>query len=215
MQTIEVSVLITCFNKEKYLAECVASVLRNTKQPKEIIIVHDGCDNPMHHVGVDSIFLKQNYGVAHARDVAFKYSTGKLILFLDADDVISPDYIEKMAWAIFKGADIAYPDIFVWAGKESKLAKIPKKITIKFVKDFEKVAIPVTSLMKREVYEKLGGFKKMDVLEDLDFFVRALKEGFVFKKTETLLWYRRYEGTRNSVDRNTKKMIIQEIMKQL
>ena len=215
MQTIDVSVLITCFNKEQYLSECVQSVLRNTKQPKEIIIVHDGCTEPMHHIGVDSIFLKANYGVAHARDVAFKYSTGKLILFVDADDVISPDYIEKMTLAIFGGADIAYPDIFIWNGQNSKLAKVPEKLTMEYVKDAEKVAIPVTSLMKREVYEKLEGFKKMDVLEDLDFFVRALKMGFKFKKTNTLLWYRRYEGTRNSLDLSVRRVVLKEIIKQL
>jgi glycosyltransferase involved in cell wall biosynthesis len=216
MQTIDVSVLITCYDKEEFLSDCVASVFRQTKLPKEVIIVHDGCKNPMHHIGCDSIFLKANYGVAHARDVAFKYSTGKLILFLDADDAIDPDYLEKMTLVIAKKhADIAYPDLFLWCGKDSKLTVTPNKIDLPFVKRFERVIIPVTSLMGRQVYERLGGFKQLDVLEDLDFFVRALKAGFVFKKAQTLLWYRRYGGTRNSISIDKRRRVLNEIMKQL
>lgn len=214
---VDVSVLITCFNKEKYLEECVSSVLRQTRLPKEIILVHDGCEQPMHHAKVTSIMLNGNYGVERARHEAFRYSTCKLILFLDADDVLSPDYLEKMILALAKGkkADIIYPDIYLWAGKDSKLTITPNRLDINYVKQFEKVVIPVTSLMKREVYEKLSGFKKMDVLEDLDFFVRAMKAGFKFKKAQTLLWYRRYPGTRNTLDILRRKAVIQEVIKQI
>jgi glycosyltransferase involved in cell wall biosynthesis len=215
MQTIDVSVLITCYQKEKYLNDCINSVLRQTKQPKEIIVIHDACTEPMHHAKVDSIMLHANQGVAHARDVAFRYATGTLILFLDADDILSPDYLEKMTRVISKGADIAYPDLFLWCGIHSKLTVTPNKIDIKFVKKFERVIIPVTSMMHRSVYEKLHGFKEMDVLEDLDFFVRALKEGFKFKKAQTLLWYRRYNGTRNSVGLDKRRRILKEILRQL
>lgn len=212
---LDLSVLITCYNKEQYLDECIQSVLRQTKQPKEIIVVHDGCENPMHHAKATSIFLKGNFGVHFARSEAFRFSTGQLILFVDADDVLSPDYLEKMTLVISKGADIVYPDLFLWIGDQSKLVVTPNKIDIKFVKEFNRVVMPVTSLMKRDVYTKLGGFKKMDVLEDLDFFVRALKEGFKFKKAQTLLWYRRYNGTRNSIGLDKRKIVLDEIMKQL
>jgi len=215
MQTIDVSVLITCYQKEEYLSECIDSVLRQTKQPKEIIVVHDKCDNPMHHDKVDSIFLKENYGVAHARDVAFKFSTGKLILFLDGDDVLSPDYLEKMTLVVSEGADIVYPDLFLWCGDTSRLSVTPERITKAYVKKFEKVVIPVTSLMHRRVYTALDGFRKMDVLEDLDFFVRAILKGFTFRKAQTLLWYRRYAGTRNSIGLDKRREVLQNVIKQL
>lgn len=215
MQKIDVSVLITCYNKEKYLDECVNSVLRQTKQPKEIIIVHDCCKNPVHHAKATSIFLKDNLGVALARNVAVHNSTGKLLLFLDADDMISPDYLEKMTLVISKGADAAYPDIYLWAGKHSQLTITPKKLTKEWIKKFEKVIIPVTSLMKREMYERLDGFKEMPVLEDLDFWVRAIKVGFILRKAETLLWYRKYPETRNSLNVEKRKIIFERIIKQL
>jgi len=103
---LDCSVLITCYNKEKYVEETINSVLRQTRTPKEIIVVHDGCKKPVHHTKVHSIFLKDNVGVAKARHEAFRFSTGKLILFVDGDDVLSPDYLEKMAMVIFKGADV-------------------------------------------------------------------------------------------------------------
>ncbi len=214
---VDVAVLITCFNKEEYLDECVQSIIRQTKVPREIIVVHDGCENPMHHARATSIFLDSNYGVARARHEAFRYSTAPLILFVDADDVLSPDYLEKMILVLAKGkgADIVYPDTFIWNGAQSELVVTPNKIDLDFVREREKVVIPVTSLMKREVYLKLKGFKKMEVLEDFEFFVRALKDGFVFKKAQTLLWYRRIPGSRNTVDLVKRKAIVREVVNQI
>lgn len=214
---VDVAVLVTCYNKEKYLDECLSSILRQTRLPKEIIVVHDGCEAPMHHAKVTSIMLGGNHGVEFARHEAFRYSSCKLILFVDGDDVLSPDYLEKMilAMAKGKGADIIYPDLFLWAEKEGKLTITPNRLDMNYVKTFSKVVIPVTSLMKREVYEKLGGFKKMEVLEDLDFFVRAMIAGYRFKKAHTLLWYRRYAGTRNTLDIHKKKAVVQEVIKQI
>lgn len=211
---LNLSVLVTCYNKEKYLDECIQSIDRQTKEPKEIVLVHDGCDEPMAHAKADTIILKTNGGVSKARDTAYKFSTGELILFVDADDVLDPDYLEKMVLVISKGADVAYPDIFLWQGKYSQLTVTPKKITPKFVEKFEKVVIPVTCLMNRKLYEKLGGFKEMPVLEDVDFWIRAICNGYTFRKAETLLWYRRYEGTRNSLDQVKRKQVMKEILSQ-
>lgn len=214
---VDVAVLITCYNKEKYLSECIESVIRQTRVPREIVVVHDGCENPMHHARATSIFLDSNYGVHKARHEAFRYSTAKLVLFLDADDVLSPDYIEKMILVLSKGkgADVVYPDIFIWNGAESKLTITPPRLDLDYVRVHEKVIIPVTSLMNRVVYEQLDGFKDMEVLEDLEFFVRALKAGFVFRKAHTLLWYRRYPGTRNTVDLVKRKAIVAEVIKKI
>lgn len=212
---LDCSVLITCYNKEKYIDETISSVLRQTRQPKEIIVVHDGCKKPVHHAKVTSIFLKNNVGVAKARHEAFRFSTGKLILFVDGDDVLSPDYLEKMAMVIFKGADIAYPDLFLWSETASRLVVTPNKITKQWVKDMNKVVIPVTSMFDRSLYEKLGGFGEFQALEDLDFFVRAMCNGCIFKKAQTLLWYRQVEGNRNTLALEKKKQILEGIMKQL
>lgn len=213
---LDCSVIITCYQKEEYLNECMESVKRQTREPKEIILVHDACDNPMAHAIATTIILPKNIGVAGARDVGFKYSTGKLILFVDADDVLSPDYLEKMVSTLVKKkADIVYPDLFIWQGNESYLSEPPNIITKEYIKKKSKLPIPVTSLMKREIYEDVGGFVRMDVLEDMDFFVKAMCKNYIFKKANTLLWYRKYPGSRNSIELEKRKEVLRGILAQL
>lgn len=211
---LDISVLVVCYNKEEYLDECIQSILRQTQMPREIILVHDACENVGVHLQATNIVLKNNVGVAKARHEAVRMSTSELILFVDGDDVLSPDYLEKMVRVLMKGGDIAYPDLYLWAGKENRLVITPKKITPEFVQDFKKVVIPVTSLMSRKMYDKLGGFREWEVLEDLDFFIRAMCNGYTFKKAETLLWYRRYPNTRNTIDLAKRKKVLDDILNQ-
>lgn len=211
---LDLSVLVTCYQKEPYLDECISSILRQTKQPKEIIVVHDGCSEPMHHQDVTTIMLHTNMGVCRARHEAFRYSTGKLILFVDGDDMLSPDYIEKMTLVLSEGADVVYPDLYFFGDMNPSLTVTPDPLSPEVIKELKKVPIPVTSLMRREVYEKLGGFKDFPVLEDLDFWLRAMCNDYTFAKAQTLLWYRQEGEKRNAIDLAKKKQIIEEIFQQ-
>lgn len=213
MDMLNLSILITCFNKEEWLDDCVQSILRQTKHPKEIVIVHDGCENPMAHAAADTIILNTNRGVSAARHEAVRFSTGELILFVDADDVLSPDYLEKMTIVIAGGADIAYPDIYHWAQEMTRLVTIPE-ITTEFVRNYKKVVIPVTCMIRRKMYDKLGGFHDFLVLEDLDFWLRAMAAGYTFKKAQTLLWYRRTPQSKNSMSILKKKQVYFQILNQ-
>lgn len=214
MAKIDVSVLITCYNKEKYLDECISSVLRQSKEPREIIVVHDECEEPMHHAEVTSIMLPKNLGVSRARQEAFRFSVGELILFLDGDDILSPDYLEKMTLTIAGGADIVFPDIYFFGSGGKKLSVLTEKVEPALVEKLDRLPIPVTCLMKREVYEALGGFGKWEVLEDLDFWLRAMCNGYTFQRADTLLWYRQEGLGRNGMDLGKKTKIMREILEQ-
>lgn len=211
---IDASVLITCHNKERFLDDCVSSVMRQTKQPKEIIVVHDQCENPAHHLDVTSIMLKNNLGVAKARQEAFRYSVGGYIIFLDGDDVISPDYLEKMRMALGDKNDIAYPDIYFFDKFNPKLSQTPDKFDVNDVQAWGKLPIPVTCLMRRSVFEELKGFKEYPVMEDLDFWLRALCKPYTFVKAQTLLWYRQEGERRNLVNEELRAKTIAAIFEQ-
>lgn len=212
---IDLSIIITCYNKESYLGECVSSVLEQTKREREIIIVHDGCSEPSHHSQATSIFLKTNYGVSHARNEGARFSKGSLLLFVDGDDKLSPDYVEKMWKTICTKGDVIYPDIYFWSEVGgSTLSVLEEEIKPEFLYKHEK-SLPISCMMKREVFDKVGGFRDLPVFEDLDFWVKAMCNGYTFVKAHTLLWYRQTPGSRNKFDYSRKKEIMKELLEPL
>lgn len=103
-----VSVIIPIYNAEKYLGQCIQSVIDQTYKTIEIILVDDGSnDNSLevcnNYLAKDSrirVISKQNEGEAATRNRGIEEAVGKFIVFVDNDDFISVDMIEKMITAI-------------------------------------------------------------------------------------------------------------------
>lgn len=96
-----ISVIIPVFNAEHYLEDCVNSVLSQTYQNLEIILVDDGSsDNSLEKCngfadGKRVIAIHQdNQGVSVARNKGLQHATGEYVVFVDADDILTPDSIE-------------------------------------------------------------------------------------------------------------------------
>ncbi|HEM5150953.1 TPA: glycosyltransferase family 2 protein, partial [Streptococcus suis] len=108
MLTPEVTVIIPVFNAEKSIEKCYNSIQKQTFQDYEILLVNDGStDNTESLLATiaksDSkvrVINKKNEGVAVTRNFAVLEAKGKYILFMDNDDFIDPDYIEKFYNAI-------------------------------------------------------------------------------------------------------------------
>ena len=100
----KVSVIIPVYNVEQYLCECLDSVINQTLKDIEIICVNDGStDNSLQilkqYAQQDKRFIiinQNNCGLSCSRNNALKIATGKLIVFLDSDDYITLDSIEKI-----------------------------------------------------------------------------------------------------------------------
>lgn len=111
-----ISVIIPVYNVEEYISKCVDSVLAQTYKNIEVILVDDGsldncpqiCD---YYVKKDSrikVVHKKNAGLSSARNIGIEVSKGELISFIDSDDYISDDMLEKLYLALFSnGADLA------------------------------------------------------------------------------------------------------------
>ena len=99
-----VSVIIPVYNVEKYLNECVDSVLEQTYKDLEIILIDDGstdqsgliCDGYMDIDNRVKVIHKKNGGLSDARNAGFSISRGKYVYFLDSDDFIKPYAIEVL-----------------------------------------------------------------------------------------------------------------------
>ena len=99
----KISVIIPVYNIQDYIKECVESVLHQTEDNIQIILVDDGstddsgkiCDTFVHNENV-SVIHKMNGGLSSARNVGLKVATGDYIFFLDGDDWIEADAIERL-----------------------------------------------------------------------------------------------------------------------
>ena len=101
---VKVSVIIPVYNVEKYLRECLSSVIHQTLDDIEIICVNDGSTDSSLRILSEYEYLddritlihKSNKGLASTRNLAMKYAKGKYIFFLDSDDYLELDALEKL-----------------------------------------------------------------------------------------------------------------------
>ena len=117
MEDKMISVIIPVYNVEKYLCECIDSVLGQTYQDYEVILVDDGstdssgtiCDKYAETNSRIKVIHRKNGGLSEARNTGFDAANGEYIYFLDSDDYIRADALERMHEASKKtNADIYF-----------------------------------------------------------------------------------------------------------
>lgn len=103
-ETIKVSIVVPVYNVEKYLEQCVDSLLAQTIDSKEIILVDDGstdssgklCDAYAEKNACVRVIHKQNGGLGSARNAGVKHVTGEYLYFIDSDDWLETDALETL-----------------------------------------------------------------------------------------------------------------------
>lgn len=108
---MKVSIIIPVYKAEKYLVRCLDSLIRQTYKDIEIILIDDGspdscpsiCDNYKEKDSRIKVIHSENYGQSMARNKGMDLACGKYISFVDADDVLVEDSIEKLVSISEKG----------------------------------------------------------------------------------------------------------------
>src|SRR5262249_19265928 len=99
---MKISTVITLYNLEKYIDDAIQSVLRQTRQPDEIIVVDDsstdGSADIVAKYGNRVIYIKQEKNIGALRNTlsGLKAATGDIVAFLDGDDVWMPEKLEAI-----------------------------------------------------------------------------------------------------------------------
>ena len=187
----KVSIIIPVFNTQKYLHECLDSVINQTYKDVEIILVDDGstdesgsiCDDYAKKNERIKVFHISNSGLSHARNIGIDNATGEYIVFQDSDDYIELKMTEDMILEVEKNNS----DLVICGHKQffDKPEKKPinknfnkKKYTNRkdFLNDFYKY-FPITSnsawgkLYKAKLIKEneLKFIKGLSLIEDLMF----------------------------------------------
>ena len=103
MKSPKVSIIIPCYNVEKYLDRCMNSLANNTYDNKEIIFINDGSndstssilDNYKDKYTFVKVIHKKNEGVSKARNSGLSNADGEYVMFVDPDDYVEPNFIAK------------------------------------------------------------------------------------------------------------------------
>ncbi|MGN1181350.1 MAG: glycosyltransferase family 2 protein [Suilimivivens sp.] len=116
MSQKKISVIVTAYNIEQYLPRCLDSLLKQTYEPLEIIVVDDGstdataaiCDEYAKRAENIKVMHRENGGPSAARNTGLTAAQGDYIGYVDGDDFIEPDMYESMLMACIRtNADIA------------------------------------------------------------------------------------------------------------
>jgi glycosyltransferase involved in cell wall biosynthesis len=198
-----VSVIIPCYNQGHFLDEAVASVLGQSYQDFEIIIVNDGSTE------TESISILKNYnkpktivahtnnqGLAMARNHAIQLSNGKYILPLDADDKIGRTYLEKAVECLEANDNlgIVYCEAEFFGNKTGKW-ELPE---YQFPDILLGNRIFCSGFFRKLDWQKTGGYNSKMIYgwEDYDFWLSILElEREVYRIPEVLFFYRSTAGS--------------------
>lgn len=110
-----VSIIVPCYKVEQYLPNCIESIIHQTYDNWELILVDDGspddcgkiCDTYGQHNERIKVIHKKNGGLSSARNAGMRAMTGTYVTFLDSDDFLHPDALQTMVcYALEKNADI-------------------------------------------------------------------------------------------------------------
>lgn len=218
----KVSVIITCFNKEPYLSECLNSVLASTYKNIEIICFNDASkdgsikilrdfENKYQQVSV--IDSATNHGVIYGRNYSIEKCTGDYILPLDADDMIAPTYIEKAVRILESSEKIGV--VYCKALELSSELKNSKLDPFDRDRMLFKNVVFNCALFRKADFIAVGQYNQNMYMgdEDYDLWLSFLEHGFDFYRIEEPLFtYRKVLNSRSSVSRKNTNFVKKQLV---
>lgn len=197
-----VSIITPCYDTGTVFLETAQSVLQQSLQQWEWIIINDGSHDPetlciLERLRTDDPRVRvwdmpANVGPARARNAGIDMAEADLLFFLDADDLIEPTALEKLAWCLE-----SYPELGMckgyttWFGAEQVRSTHGFEAGQRFL---HWNLVTILAMVRREIAVAAGGFDETLVhgLEDWEFWLRCASQGHWGRTIpEYLDWYRR------------------------
>jgi len=178
------TVIITCYNLGRYLDEAVNSVLAQTMQDFEIIIIDDGSTDEYtrslianYQKPKTKIISTKNRGLPAARNLALAQARGRYLCCLDADDLYEPSFLGKACAVLDADPGVGFVSCWYRTFGEEKLEV---KFELWELEDFLIQNRACTaSLFRKNAWKKVGGYDERLVgYIDWEFWINILKHGY-------------------------------------
>jgi GT2 family glycosyltransferase len=205
----DVTIIIPSYNYKAYLKYAIYSAINQSHKPTRIIVIDDGSKDgspalakSINTHGINyEVVVKENEGVIATKNLGIKMSTTTWTIFLDADDILEPNYIkETLDTAISSNSDVVYTDMKYFGAKNGNF----------YADDFshrriiEGNFVHNSALINTTLLKRSGGYKQEmhDGYEDWELYLTLAEMGAKYAKcTTTQLNYRQHEA---GVSRNKK-----------
>lgn len=177
MREFLVSVIVPIYNAERYLSECIESVIALNDERWQLILVNDGSEDGSDEIckrycEKDSriMYLEQeNMGVSVARNNGIKHALGEWITFLDSDDMLSPDMFRLLNLAcddddMILARNTRIKGDYTWNEECQYISSVELQKSILNLKRFKNERIDITSITDYDHWSSCGRFYRNKIL---------------------------------------------------
>ena len=225
----EISVVIAVYNSEKYITPCVESILNQTFGDFELVIVDDGSSDSTRKIlrsiagrdpRIKLLENDRNRGIAYSRNKAVENSSGEYVAIMDADDIASPDRLEKQLDFLRAHPEYAgcgsMQDYIDDKGEPFDIREVPQKrgeVTGLLSDPCE--LSHSTCMFRRDVLMEVGGYREtFRRAVDYDLFLRITEKYRVYNIPEVLL-HQRFSIDRGTVKDRRRQLLYTEFAQEL
>jgi glycosyltransferase involved in cell wall biosynthesis len=213
MKTPRVSVIMPCYNGAAYLRDAVDSVLGQTYQDFELIVVNDGSTDDSADILAGygdriRVVYQANAGLPQARNAGLQAGRGELVAFLDADDYWDSRFLDVMVGALASSdAGIAYcgwQNVGLPGGRGAPYVPPDyEALPEKAARIFENTPWPVhAALVRKHLVDGVGGFDpRLPACEDFALWVEIATAARLVRVPEVLAYYRHHGGSQMTARR--------------
>lgn len=209
-----VTVVVAVYNIEKYIEKCIRSVIAQTWKDIEILLIDDGstdssgniCDSYAKTDDRIRVIHKVNGGISDVRNVGLEKATGSYLMYVDGDDYIAPNYVEKaVKCAEHYKAEVVifdYQEIEEATGRRECWKMDAPRETKLTIEEYPALLImtpsPCNKIYRISLWERCGlRYPVGRVYEDLTITPQLLlnAESIVYMESEPLYYYILHEGS--------------------
>jgi len=211
---MSISVVIPAYNAARFLPETLRSVLAQTLQPDEVLVIDDGSTDETAAIAegfgpLVRVFRRQNSKLGATRNFGVEQAASEWIALMDADDLWAPDKLERQMRELAANprADLCYTARIHFGedrgvNRGQSVVPVPAADQIREALFLNTTFLPSAVVVRRSAYLAVGGFDPaMRAVEDWDLWMRLLEAGHIFAGCpEPLLQYRVHnEGLSSNV----------------